>query len=482
MARDGDFNFWVGTSNGLTRVNSSGVSSLSHADHITTDAVTVLFEDREGDLWVGTTRGIARLRDTPFTTYSVSAGLPSDKNGPVYVDLRGRTWFAPVEGGLYWLKDGQVGRVTNSGLGEAVIYSIGGSKDGLWIGRQRGGLTHLRFQGKSFEAETYTQSEGLAQNTVFAVHQNRDGTVWGGTLNGGLSKFKNGTFKTYTTADGLVSNSITSILEGSDGTMWFGTSSGLNSLSGTKWRTYPSRDGLPPGTVNCLLEDSAGAVWIGTTNGLAFSVSPGNIQVPRNMPESLQEPILGMEADKTDSLWIATSNHIVRVDRGSLELGSVGDTNLREYGLEDGLRGTEGVKRYSSTATDSLGRIWVSTNGGISVVDPTRMMGSAVPALAQVESVSADGRVIETGEPIGIGTPHQSITVSFIGLSLSVPARTRFKYRLDGFDSVWGGPTAAREAVYANLVPGFYRFRLINRDRYGCREVPLGRKTRLGLA
>jgi signal transduction histidine kinase len=224
--------------------------------------------------------------------------------------------------------------------------------------------------------------------------------------------------------------------------------------------------------VNCLLEDSAGAVWIGTTNGLAFLLSSGNIQVPRNMPESLQEPILGIEEDKTNSLWVATSNHILRVDRGNLELGSIGDTNLREYALQDGLRGMEGVRRHRSTATDSLGRIWVSTNGGLSVIDPTRMMSNSVPAMAHVESVSVDGRAIETGEPMGIRTPHQRITVGFIGLSLSVPARIRFKFRLDGFNSAWSEPTSAREAVYTNLVPGFYRFRLLASNSDGLWNGP----------
>jgi ligand-binding sensor domain-containing protein len=124
-------------------------------------------------------------------------------------------------GGLYWLKEGHVGRVTSAGLGSDVVYSISGGKDELWLGRRRGGLSHLRYKGDSFTAATYTQAAGLAENSVFAVHENRDGTVWAGTVSRGLSRFKDGSFKTYTVKSGLGSNSVASILESSDGTMWF---------------------------------------------------------------------------------------------------------------------------------------------------------------------------------------------------------------------------------------------------------------------
>jgi signal transduction histidine kinase/ligand-binding sensor domain-containing protein len=459
MIRDRDSNVWVGTSSGLVRIDARGVSSLEQGGNGSSGPVTSLFEDREGNLWAGTTRGIERLRDSLFTTYSVSGGLPSDSNGPVYLDPEGRTWFAPSEGGLYWLKGGEVGHVTSAGLDSDVVYSISGGKGELWIGR-RGGLTHLRYGGTSFTTETYTQAEGLPQNSVYAVHQARDGTVWAGTLSGGLSRFSNARFKTYTITNGLVSNSIASILESSDGTMWFGTPNGLNALSKGQWRTYTSRDGLPPGTVNCLLEDSTGTLWIGTANGLAF-FRLGTMQTPREVPEPLHDPIFGIEEDRTGLLWIATSNHVLRVNREKLLSLTLSDADLREYGLADGLRGTQGVKRHRSVVADSLGRIWFSTSSGISFIDPTRTMGNSAPAMVHVEGISADGRQFDIAEQVRVPAPHQRITLSYSGLSLTVPARVRFKYKLDGFDSAWSEPTAARETVYTNLGSGSYRFRVV---------------------
>ena len=66
----------------------------------------------------------------------------------------------------------------------------------------KGGLTHLRYSGNSITAKTYTQADGLAQNRVYAVYGSRDGTVWSGTLNRGVSELKNGHFTNYTTSGG----------------------------------------------------------------------------------------------------------------------------------------------------------------------------------------------------------------------------------------------------------------------------------------
>ena len=460
IMRDRDSNVWVGSSSGLVRIGPTGVSTSDRGANQSPDPVTALFEDREGNIWIGTTRGIERLRDSVFTTYSVAGGLPSESNGPVYVDWQGRTWFGPTNGGLYWLKGSAVGRVSSFGLDRDVVYSIDGSKDELWIGRQLGGLTHLRYRGASFNAETYTKKEGLAQNTVYAVHENRDGTVWAGTLSAGLSRFKNGRFTTYTTANGLASNTIASIMEASDGTMWFGTPNGVSSLSKGQWRSYTSTEGLPPGNVNCLLGDSAGALWIGTANGLAF-IRSGTVESPREGPESLQESIFGIAEGKTGSLWITTANHILRVDREKMMRHVLSRADVREYGLEDGLLSWGGVRRHRSVVADSLGRIWFSMSRGLSFVDPRPMAENSAPALVHVEGISSDGRRVDLERRIRIPAPHQRITLSYTGLSLSIPARVRFRYRLDGFDRDWSEPTSTREATYTNLNSGSYRFRVI---------------------
>jgi ligand-binding sensor domain-containing protein/signal transduction histidine kinase len=466
MARDRESNVWIGSSNGLARVSNDEVTSVDSSQGWPAEPVTALFEDREGSLWVGRADGIERLRDSVFMTYYASGGVPSRNNGPLYVDSEGRTWFGPSEGGLYWRKEGHLERITAAAVQKDIVYSIDGRKGELWIGR-RGGLTHLRESGASFIAKTYTAADGLAQTRVYAVHRSSDGTVWAGTLSAGLSRLKDGSFTTYTVANGLVSNSISSIAESSDGTMWFGTPNGLNELSEGHLRAYTSKDGLPPGNVNCLLPDSNGVLWIGTDNGLAFLRS-GTVHALRDdVPDSVREEIFAIAEDKAGALWMATAKHIVRVDRDKLLRQAVASSDIREYGLDDGLLSTQGVRRHKSIAVDPGGGIWFSTNRGLSFVSPTSVKLDSAPPLVHVDGISVDGRLIHLGEQIRVRPPHQKITLSYSGLSLSFPTRVRFMYRLDGFDQSWTEPTSTREATYTNLESGQYRFHVMASNSYG---------------
>lgn len=458
MLRDRDSNIWLGTAGGLIRVNADRVS-VDAGNPRTPGAVTALFEDREGNLWAGGPAGIERLRDSTFVTYS-AAGLQPESSGPVYVDHNERVWFAPFEGGLHWLRGEQSGSVTSDRLSEDVVYSIAGGRDELWIGRQQGGLTRLRYVGGSLTTKTYTEADGLGQNSVYSVFQARDGTVWAGTLSAGVSEFTNSHFTTYTTSSGLTSDTVTSIAETSGGTMWFATPNGLNSLSAGHWRALGVREGLPSQTINCLLTDSADLLWIGTASGLAYVIS-GQIQLPTAVPASLREQILGIAEDKLGWLWISTSNRVLRVKRDKLLSNSVGEADIREYGLEDGLHGTEGVKRQQSVFADTRGKIWFSMNRGISVVDPSRAISSSAPAMLHIEEVSSDGSPVLLNGPVQLAGGNRRMTFAYSALSLSVPERIRYRYKLEGVDEGWSRPVADRQVTYNNLSSGAYRFRVL---------------------
>ncbi len=466
VLRDRDSNIWASTTRGLLRINSND-ASFSAEDAIRGHGgINALFEDREGNLWVGGSQGLGRIRDNAFLTYSPAIDSRFERDGPVDVDREGRTWFAPAQGGLYALKHGSIQSIPTGIPANDVVYSIGGDGDELWVGRQQGGLTRLLLRDGAVTSQTYTKTNGLAQNSVFSVYRSHDGSVWAGTLSGGVSKFKDQRFTNYTTANGLASDTVSSILETRNGEMWFGTSRGLSSLSNGEWRTYSTGDGLPSESVNCLFEDSSGALWIGTSNGLAVS-NANRFQVLSAWPDALRDPVLGLAEDKRGWLWIATLNHVLQVRRDNLAKGTLGPSDVREYGAADGLLSSEGINRSRSVVADSEGRIWFSLGRGISVVDPSHMPDSSAPAIAHIEAVLADDFVNSITGPVRVPPSSKRIAFAYTALSLASPERIRFRYIVDGFDRNWSAPVATREAVYTNLPPGSYRFRVIASNSSG---------------
>lgn len=470
ILRDRDSNTWVATTRGLLRVNSTGISFSLESELRGDGGINALFEDREGNLWIGGSKGIARIRDSTFATYSSASDGRFDHPGPVYVDPAGRTWFASVQGGLYFVLNGRVQAVTAIPARD-IVYSITGRANELWAGLQRGGLARLRLRDNAIETQRYTERNGLARNSVYSVYESRDGSLWAGTLNGGVSKLKDGRFTTYTTTNGLASNNVSSILETHDGAMWFATSDGLSSFSNGHWRIYTSTDGLPSPQVNCLFEDSSGTLWSGTSAGLAFFGS-NRFQAPHELPDLLREQVFGMTEDKGGRFWIATSGHVLRVPRSKLVGGVVKAADVHEYGRADGLASTKGVKRNRSVVRDSTGRIWISLDGGLSVVDSSKLSDESVTVLPHIEALTVDDKTLNLAASVPIPPSPRRITFEYTGLSLAAPERIRFRYYLENFDSGWSQPVTARQAVYTNLGPGNYRFRLAASNSEGLWNGP----------
>ena len=198
--------------------------------------------------------------------------------------------------------------------------------------------------------------------------------------------------------------------------MWFATPNGLSALANDRWISYAPRDGLPSDNVNCLFEDSAGVLWVGTAAGLAFRGWPvfkPSSKLSRNPCTSrfLASPKTATDRSGSQLRITCCVSTATKLMRGVLAEG-----DIREFGLADGLRGVEGVKRQQSVVADPLGQIWFSMNRGISVVDPARLNRNDVPVIAHIQSVAADNVPVDMSSAIAYSiAASQRITFDFAG-------------------------------------------------------------------
>jgi signal transduction histidine kinase/ligand-binding sensor domain-containing protein len=460
LARDRDSNLWISTPAGVTRMDSNG-SIVQGTGGSLPGGVRAILEDREGNLWLGGTEGLMQLRDAPFLSYTGVAGA----GGSLYIDTSGRAWIGPSSGGLLWVRGAEHHLVTTPGMDRDVIYSLSGGPGELWAGRRLGGVTQLREEAGVLHARTYTTRDGLAPGVVYAVHRGRDGSVWAGTLSGAVSRIEKGRITTFTTANGLSADAVTTIQETPDGVIWVGTVGGLEAFRNGNWWRYGGEDGLPPGRVNSLTLDGDGVLWIGSSSGL-FYWSGSRVESARNVPDSLQGEIYGLATDDSGNLWATTDRRVVSISRASLLGQSKGPAVARQFGTADGLPSTRGIRRDHSVARDPSGRIWFSLQGGLCVVNPS-LPSVVAPALVKVESVAIDGRPLGPGPVAHYPSNGRRVVFNFIGVSLSVPGRVRYRYLLDGYDSDWSQPNESREAAYTSLPPARYTFRVMASNSEG---------------
>jgi hypothetical protein len=128
----------------------------------------------------------------------------------------------------------------------------------------------------------------------------------------------------------------------------------------------------------------------------------------------------------------------------------------------DGLPGTfAGTTSDSNAIQGTDGRLWFLASKGIVWVDPANISTNALPPPVLIRSVRANGR--QAGSLTNLALPPRTtnLQISYTALSLSVPEKVRFRYRLEGVDKDWQDVGTRREAFYTRLGPGKYHFRVI---------------------
>lgn len=466
---------------------------------LATDRVLSCGFDGAGNLWVGTYGGCGLHKGNPrracFSHYRCHPDDPLSLSHSIVwslcQDAEGRLWVG-TDDGLDRI-DRRRGTIRHippepedpEGLGHPAARVVRyGASGCLWVGTN-GGLHRCAAPGaERLRFERWRHDPGdpssLAHDEIRSLYEDTEERLWIGTLGGGLCCFDpdTGGFRTYRhdpdDPGSLGSNYIRPIWDDGRGHLWIGTQgAGLDRFDpstgqATHYRHDPDDPETPSSDhVFAIWPTSDGILWLGTYAGGLDRFDPRSGRVTRfgeadGLPANLIYDLLG---DDEGRLWISTNRGLSCFDPAT--------RRFRTWNTSDGLQADEfnggschraadgelffgGINGFNGFYPDDLAESRFEPR---TVVTDFQLLGSSLRP-AQV----VDGRIpLKSTAPharrIVLGPRDRVMSFRFSSLDFTNPGKNRYAYRLVGFDRGWRSTTAdQRQATYTNLPPGHYHF------------------------
>ena len=175
---------WVGfQSNGLGRLRTRQLVTISATDGLPNDSTRSVFQDSKGFVWIGTVDGFAQYKDGKATEYRDLDGSRIGSVRSLAEDPEGNIWIA-ADQELLILKHGRLSKIPGwkPTVEIEVIYRDPHGQ--MWVGTDGEGL----FEFVNGKVNHYRSQDGLASDQVRALLRDRNGTLWISTFGRGISK------------------------------------------------------------------------------------------------------------------------------------------------------------------------------------------------------------------------------------------------------------------------------------------------------
>lgn len=360
---------------------------------------------------------------------------------------------------------------------------------------------------------------------IRCMWQDPEGALWAGTGYQGLVRYKNGQIRKFTTGNGLHNNTIQSLLPASGNRLFAIGDHGITRISGSEASGYQFKAYSFPSSISlyahCFagIETPAGHILFGGEEGL-WLLKGDELKPYPFFENKLQ--VTDLLLDKSGLLYIATAGEGILECRfgknDSLQL-------VRQLSKEQGLAGYS----FLRLLIDQKGDLWAGHTNGLCRIE--RKTGSnpyRVVNFNQYDGFLRPGyysmSLIETGDSIRVGTPSglvsfapasipqkfsaptvhitrignskrkpdtleyepenknaisfsygdNSFQFHFTGLDADDQENLRYYFRLEGLDTNWTDAGIQRTALYQELKPGSYVFRvkaLNSKGRWSANEA-----------
>lgn len=483
---------WVATSDGLNLFDREAERFVRYgrdADNpqsLRDTDIMSLYQDRGGVLWVGTRAGGAshwNPRSWALGHYS----SPLTRNVPINAFAErgpGKLWVGTLRGIVEIETASRRERRPVLGPGnpeltdERVMALLRDRSGTLWIGTMAGGLSRFDPATGSMRVFRHSDSDpaSLPADGVMSLYEDRAGVVWVGSYGGGLGRYDpaSGGFLSYPfgreDSTGLSIGQASAIAEDALGNLWIGTiGGGLNLLERRTGRFYHfrRRDGdtasLSDDTVYALHVDSRGELWVGTAGGGVDHLIGSSAN-----PEAVHfESPKGLDEMRGQVVYGIESDGIGRLwlatNNGLVRF----DPRTRAMKVFHEAHGLQGEDfNFNAHYRGRDGTLYFGGSNGFNALAPDKEPTAAPPPRVVLTSARILDRILAPnelpapGRPLALAHNDKLVTFAFSALDFTSPENNRYRYRLEGFDTGWNNVGGQRSATYTNLDAGNYVFRV----------------------
>jgi signal transduction histidine kinase/ligand-binding sensor domain-containing protein len=468
VARDGSLWF---TDSGIARLSSNGlVDRFTKKDGLTSDEVLTALEDREGSVWVATTAGLDRFRRRNI----VPGPFPSGKESRALVTAQDGTLLVAESQSLLELRNGTVSvraslqmpnayRVT-----PAIRCAFRDSDGSIWLGGH-GVLTRV-IGNRAENIALPSQIPLRDYRDVQAITRDHKGDLWISVQQHGVFRLQHGVWRQFGQEEGAqVDRTPVTLWTDARGRVWLGyIGTKIVAFDGREATTYTT-DGLHIGNVT-FIGGTGDRLW--AVGQLGFALYDGTkFRTIVGDADTAFRGITGIAVTKDGEFWLNQASGVARIPAAEV-MSRAKDLNHKlQYELFDFRDGVPG----SATTTEPVpsavvtedGRIWMNGANGTHWVDPARIYRNLVPPPVSIEAIYADDTRYDRSETFRLPVLPSNVRIEYTALSLSMPERVRFRYRLEGVDSDWQDAGTRRAAYYTRIPPGHFRFQVIASNNDG---------------
>lgn len=487
-------NFWVTTLGGGLNLKSkdnkfrSFRNSPKNPQSISSDYIWEIYEDRHGIIWLGTELGINKY-DPQLEKFNLISHQPYDDNSlvnnevySVLKDSRGDLWIGTRSGlNKYSPKEDKYElylhhRFNQWSISNNYIKAIFEDSEGrIWVGTNGGGLNLFR-DGNFVLTFNNSNRSSLTSNKIISIDEDNEGNLWLGTMRGinmvnPETGHSVGYFNEPTDTTSIIHDYVTVVkYDSSEECLWIGTQNGLDKFIPDEKRFVHYQRHNFKGEVNIPVNFiwdihlSGDTLWIGTNRGLLlFDKKQDRFKrIPRRNPLS-RSVVYGILEDKYNNLWLSTNKGIYVYNYKSQK--------LKNYTAGDGLQSNQFTG--GAVFADDKGKFYFGGIKGLNSFYPDSIKDvRTIPpvVITEIKTFNHSLRIREDGplrksiflaDTVEFSYRVDDFNLEFAVLDYAVPDENRFMYKLDNFDDNWQRTGNRNYAIYTNVPPGEYVFRVI---------------------